>query len=293
MKLFAVLAASATAMRVNTPAPGFVNEQGAYFADQSSDQSVQRPQQPQLPQVQPPHSTQAPQPGQEDADRDWPQGRQYPRGEGKGRTNEQGGWWPDQNGDNNPVDPDPVDPDQDPRPIEECMASAQNAPNDVFMIKDDIQTCRLSNVMRQHVSLQLEWVLKDLEDEKKRELQLAFTLAINEWSNLADNNKCNFAGNMGPGILANCGTICMGIKGHGQPEGFNKTPVGFQATMNAFAQYVADNFGSNTHREPAANRDECGEKLNALFKNISKFEEITGNIDFIPINPFFFEDNLN
>ena len=68
MKLFAVLAASVPAMRVNTPAPGFVNEQGAYFADQSSDQSVQVPQQPQLPQVQPPHSTQAPQPGQEDAD---------------------------------------------------------------------------------------------------------------------------------------------------------------------------------------------------------------------------------
>ena len=179
MKLFAVLAGSITAMRVNTPVPGFVNEQGAFFADQSSDQSVQVPQQPQLPQVQPPHSTQAPQPGQEDADRDWPQGRQYPRGEGKGRTNEQGGWWPDQNGqDVGPVTqpPQPPQPPQEPRPIRECWESAQNAPNDVFMIKDNIQQCRLSNVMQQHVRLQLDWALKDQADEKKRELELAFTL---------------------------------------------------------------------------------------------------------------------
>ena len=182
MKLFAVLAASIAAMRVNTPAPGFVNEQGAYFADQSSDQSVQVPQQPQLPQVQPPHSTQAPQSGQEDADRDWPQGRQYPRGEGKGRTNEQGGWWPDQNGqDSGPVTqptqpPQPPQPPQDPEPIRECWESAQNAPNAVFMVKDEIQDCKLSNVMQQHVRTQLKWALKDQPDEKKRELELAFTL---------------------------------------------------------------------------------------------------------------------
>ena len=67
----------------NTPATGFVNEQGAFFADQSSDQSVHVSQQPLLPQVLPPHSTQAPHPGQEDADSDWSQGRQYPRGKGK------------------------------------------------------------------------------------------------------------------------------------------------------------------------------------------------------------------
>ena len=169
MKLFAVLAASIAAMRVNTPAPGFVNEQGAYFADQSSDQSVQVPQQPQLPQVQPPHSTQAPQPGQEDADRDWPQGRQYPRGEGKGRTNEQ---------DSGPVTqpPQPPQPPQEPQPIRECWESAQHAPNDVFMVKDEIQNCKLSNVMHQHVRTQLQWALKDQPDEKKRELELAFTL---------------------------------------------------------------------------------------------------------------------
>ena len=175
MKIFAVLSASVSAMRVNTPVPGFVNEQGAFFADQSSDQSVQVPQLPQLPQVQPPHSTQAPQPGQEDADRDWPQGRQYPRGEGKGRTNEQGGWWPDQKGqDNDPVTQPP--PPIDPEPIRECWESAQNAPNGVFMNKDDIQQCKLSNVMQQHVRTQLEWALKDQPDEKKRELGLAFTL---------------------------------------------------------------------------------------------------------------------
>ena len=46
MKLIALAATAATtvsARRVNTPAPGFINEQGGYWADQSSDQSVQRP----------------------------------------------------------------------------------------------------------------------------------------------------------------------------------------------------------------------------------------------------------
>ena len=61
MKLIALLATAVTARRVNTPAPGFINEQGGYWADQSSDQSVQRSQPPQPPQTQPPHSTQAPQ----------------------------------------------------------------------------------------------------------------------------------------------------------------------------------------------------------------------------------------
>ena len=62
MKLIALLASAIYARRVNTPAPGFINEQGGYWADQSSDQSVQRPQKGQPPQIQPPHSTQAPQP---------------------------------------------------------------------------------------------------------------------------------------------------------------------------------------------------------------------------------------
>ena len=62
MKLVAIIATAVAARRVNTPAPGFINEQGGYWADQSDDQSVQRPQQPQPPQIQPPHSTQAPQP---------------------------------------------------------------------------------------------------------------------------------------------------------------------------------------------------------------------------------------
>ena len=56
MKLFAILAASLTAMRVHTPGPGFVNEQGAFFADQSLDQSVHVPQQPQLPEALKHHS---------------------------------------------------------------------------------------------------------------------------------------------------------------------------------------------------------------------------------------------
>ena len=148
MKLFSLLAASVTSMRVNTPAPGFVNEQGAYFADQSSDQSVQRPQQPQPPQVQPPHSTQAPQPGQEDADQDWPQGRQYPRGEGPGRTNEQGGWWPDQNGQD--PGPQPPQPKPEPEPIKVCEEMAAGAPNDVFFTTNT-QSCRISNVLDIHV----------------------------------------------------------------------------------------------------------------------------------------------
>ena len=148
MKLLSLFAASVTSMRVTDPAPGFVNEQGAFFADQSSDRSVQVPQQPQPPQVQPPHSTQAPQPGQEDADRDWPQGRQYPRGEGKGRTNEQGGWWPDQNGQDNEPEPVPV---IEPLPIMNCTESAETAPNDLFMVNNNIQICNLSNVLDQLV----------------------------------------------------------------------------------------------------------------------------------------------
>ena len=73
MKLIALVATAATtvtARRVITPAPGFINEQGGYWADQSSDQSVQRPQQGQPPQIQPPHSTQAPQPDNRQCCRD-------------------------------------------------------------------------------------------------------------------------------------------------------------------------------------------------------------------------------
>ena len=73
MKLITLAATAATtvsARRVNTPAPGFINEQGGYWADQSSDQSVQRPQQGQPPQIQPPHSTQAPQPDNRQCCRD-------------------------------------------------------------------------------------------------------------------------------------------------------------------------------------------------------------------------------
>ena len=49
MKLFALAATTAvTARRVNSPAPGFINEQGGYWADQISDQSrhYQQPSQP-------------------------------------------------------------------------------------------------------------------------------------------------------------------------------------------------------------------------------------------------------
>ena len=73
MKLIALAATAAitvTARRVNTPAPGFINEQGGYWADQSSVQTPQRPQQPQPPQIQPPHSTQAPQPDNRQCCRD-------------------------------------------------------------------------------------------------------------------------------------------------------------------------------------------------------------------------------
>ena len=51
---------------------------------------------------------------------------------------------------------------------------------------------------------------------------------------------------------------------------------------------------SDNHAGPAAERDECGERINALFKNIEKFEDITGEIDFIPrLFPFYSEENLN
>lgn len=49
----------------------------------------------------------------------------------------------------------------------------------------------------------------------------------------------------------------------------------------------------DNHASPAEDRDECGERINALFKNIEKFEEITGPIGFIPISPFYPEENLN
>jgi len=53
MKLIALIATAVTARRVDTPAPGFINEQGGYWADQSRDQSEQRPQPPQPPHTQP------------------------------------------------------------------------------------------------------------------------------------------------------------------------------------------------------------------------------------------------
>ena len=72
---------------------------------------------------------------------------------------------------------------------------------------------------------------------------------MNEWRNLADGNLCNFQQSRPetrPGILTNCGTICGGVQGRqGQPEGFNKTPLGFAETLNAFAAYTQDNFGTS------------------------------------------------
>ena len=50
MKLFAIAATAVSGRftgRVDTPAPGFVNEQGGYWADQTSDQSRHYPQPPQ------------------------------------------------------------------------------------------------------------------------------------------------------------------------------------------------------------------------------------------------------
>ena len=47
MKLFAIAATTATGYRVITPAPGFINEQGGYWADQTADQSRHYPQPPQ------------------------------------------------------------------------------------------------------------------------------------------------------------------------------------------------------------------------------------------------------
>ena len=54
MKLIAIAASTATGFRVVEPAPGFINEQGGYWADQTSDQSRHYPQAPQI-------SNQAPQ----------------------------------------------------------------------------------------------------------------------------------------------------------------------------------------------------------------------------------------
>lgn len=59
---------------------------------------------------------------------------------------------------------------------------------------------------------------------------------------MADGGECEFTGGNGAGILNNCGTICMGIKGHNQPEGFNETPEGFRQTLTDFATYVTDYF---------------------------------------------------
>ena len=68
-----------------------------------------------------------------------------------------------------------------------------------------------------------------------------------EWRSLADRDEynCNWTGQNERGTMTNCGTICMGISGQGQPEGFNHTPEGFAPTLTAFAQYVTDNFGSS------------------------------------------------
>ena len=48
MKLFALAATTVvTGRRVQQPAPGFINEQGGYWADQTSDQSQHYQQAPQ------------------------------------------------------------------------------------------------------------------------------------------------------------------------------------------------------------------------------------------------------
>ena len=99
----------------------------------------------------------------------------------------------------------------------------------------------------------ISWNISEIDNPKEFILAIDYWFwiqnrfwAINEWSNLADNNKCNFgtASLIGQtsGILSNCGTICMGMGNVNKPEGFNKTPEGFADTLTAFAQYVADNF---------------------------------------------------
>ena len=88
--------------------------------------------------------------------------------------------------------------------------------------------------------------MKDLPDEKQRELENAFTEASSEWRRMADGEECNgpvgpegpgsgWGGPEGPGTVTNCGTMC----------GFISDGVGgFAGTMNTFAQYVGDNFGT-------------------------------------------------
>ena len=65
-----------------------------------------------------------------------------------------------------------------------------------------------------------------------------------EWRLLADGDQCNSRMTT-PGQLGNCGTICMGIQGNGKPQGFNKTPAGLNPTLDTFAGYIVDNFGTS------------------------------------------------
>ena len=82
--------------------------------------------------------------------------------------------------------------------------------------------------------------MKDLPDEKQRELENAFTEASAEWRRMAYGEECNgpvsgWGGPEGPGTVTNNGTMC----------GFISDGVGgFAGTMNTFAQYVVDNFGT-------------------------------------------------
>ena len=294
MKLIALAATAATivtARRVNTPAPGFINEQGGYWADQSSDQSVQRPQQGQPPQIQSPHSTQAPQPDNRQCCQElkWTQiggdivwlkqnGQMYDAMPVYAMTwNDQPAfmWW-------NPMDVSDNRPQKAvpgywvisaevggsdgisgtegyrncpnasgfpgetkfecaslPPPVKSCD-DVKYQSHIFLQTKLSLQgslTCRVSELMGQVVSGQLERFLVNYDHETQQFLRDGYYNMVQGWRDMADSSTCGFTSNVAnkPGYIGNCLTMCLAIRD-------SDSPSAFQSVLHTFDTFFRDRF---------------------------------------------------
>ena len=310
MKLISLVATAVAARRVGPPeypAPGHINEQGGYWADQSSDQSVQRPQQPQPPQTQPPHSTQAPQTngwqppqccqtiksttvsGKEVWLKQTGQYKGMPLYESEGGSKI---WWswkgrPD-------LDPRVVSlgfwtisetvgdgtngmwsddgntrcltdvhiqgvqfecgqQPQPPQEVHSCEDSKLRNPehNNIFWKEytglEYTETCKVSQLNSELIWPAVISELKSLRNHNlENTLRQHFTIAVNIWSELAENGKCGFKfpqperhGAIGKGFIDNCDTMCKGIE--------NKQSINLNQVLSGFVSYFTKYFGDGTY----------------------------------------------
>ena len=298
MKLIALVATAATtvtARRVITPAPGFINEQGGYWADQSSDQSVQRPQQGQPPQIQPPHSTQAPQPDNRQCCRDikWTQfggdivwlkhnGQTYdamPVYEMTWNDEKTFMWWnPVGAPDNRPQKAvqgywvistevggsDGISGDEGyrncpdrsvfpgnedgkntfecespPPPVKSCD-DVKNQSHIFLQTKSSLLgslTCRVSDLMSQVVSTQLEHFLVKYDHDTQQYLRDGYYNMVQGWKDMADSSTCGFRSTVPnkPGFIGNCLTMCLEIRD-------SDSDSAFRSVLTTFDTFFRDRF---------------------------------------------------